>query len=108
MVVDDSPSILQVIEDQLQSEGFDVATACSAELAIEWCEKNGAPNLLLTDIQMPGLDGPELYSWVRGRYKDVPVLFMTGDIQSARVSTFPLLGKPFNRDQLLAMVKNLA
>lgn len=108
LAVDDNTWVLRLIELELQPEGFEVIKAHSAEMAIAWCEENGAPDLLLTDIQLPGLDGRTLYLWLNTRFPRVQVIFITANTDSAGILDAPILEKPYFRHQLLSTVKFLA
>lgn len=105
LVVDDNDLILQLVSRLLRREGFDVATASDGYAALDWCEMNGQPDFLLTDVCMPGLDGPTLYRKLSHRFPDLPVLFMSATPEVAQEDeTAPLLEKPFRSEQLTAMI----
>ncbi|MDZ7684743.1 MAG: response regulator [Gammaproteobacteria bacterium] len=105
LVVDDSESILKLVDEQLRMEGFDVATASNANDAVSWCDSNGAPDLLLSDVSMPEVDGPTLHRLLDSRFPGIPVLFMSGgSVNSLAEFPWPLLDKPFTHDQLRTMI----
>lgn len=105
LVVDDSESILKLINEQLRLEGFEVATATSADDAISWCDANGPPDLLLSDICMPEVDGPTLHQLLDRKYPGIPALFMSGGYdKNLSDVAWPLLQKPFTREQLKSMI----
>ena len=103
LVVDDSDLILQLLDLQLSREGFIVAIASNGQAAVEWCEQHGQPDLLLTDVCMPGIDGPALYKTLETRFPGIPVLFMSGN--AAFSSTMPFVRKPFRFDELASMIR---
>lgn len=105
LVVDDSELILQLVDRQLRAEGFDVVTVSNACDAISWCDANGSPDLLLSDVCMPEIDGPALYQLLNSKFPGIPALFMSGgfDEEFADV-VWPVLDKPFTRDQLRSMI----
>ncbi len=76
LVVDDEPNYLIVFSELLQDEGFDVCAAKSGEEGISKI-KQIAPDLIITDMQMPGMDGLELLNEVKGINKDLPVIIIT-------------------------------
>lgn len=105
LVVDDSKSILTLVDRQLRTEGFDVVTVSSANEAISWCDENGSPDLLLSDICMPEVDGPTLHQLLDSKFPGMPALFMSGGYGEELADVaWPLLEKPFTRDQLRSMI----
>lgn len=105
LVVDDNQQLLRFVAQLLRGEGFEVAIASDGHIAVEWCEENGRPDLLLTDVCMPEIDGPTLYQRLSSRFPGIPVLFMSataGDDETQVIA--PLLIKPFRRDQLTSMI----
>jgi DNA-binding NtrC family response regulator len=106
LVVDDYQPLLTLIARQLDGMSFKVATASHAEAALRWCEDNGPPDLLLTDVCMPDVDGPQLYLLLSDRFPSLPVIFMSA---TARYlpgqKPTPLLEKPFSWDRLQSMVE---
>ncbi|MCK5412733.1 MAG: sigma-54-dependent Fis family transcriptional regulator [Gemmatimonadetes bacterium] len=76
LLVDDDPAILQSLGDALSDFGVEVETAASAEEALGNLSR-AAPDLVVSDIRMPGMDGIELLQLVRERVPDVDVVLMT-------------------------------
>jgi DNA-binding response OmpR family regulator len=113
LVVDDEEFLLEYVRILLLRSGFKVLTAQTGENA--WHQILDGQieiHLVLTDIVMPGsFDGFELADRVRRRSLDLPVVFMTGallddDVSAdALVSKRLLLRKPFDPEQLLAIVR---
>ena len=90
LIVDDNPSNLKLLRVLLVSEGYRVETAPSAEIALEWL-KDSIPSLILTDLQMPGMDGLELIRRIKANpsMASVPVVAVTayamfGDEEKAK------------------------
>lgn len=105
LVVDDNEQILHLVDLLLVRLGMDVIKASSGAAAIRWFELNDRPDLLLTDVCMPGMDGPELYRELSDRSPGLPVLYMSGSAEDELpTGTRPLLCKPFNLHQLTLMV----
>lgn len=105
LVVDDSEIMLTLVDRQLRTEGFDVAAVSNADDAISWCEANGSPDLLLSDVNMPEIDGPTLYQLLDSKFPGIPALFMSGGYgEEVADIGWPLLKKPFTRDQLRALI----
>ncbi len=109
LIVDDEPGVLEVLADLLAAEGLEVETAPDGQTALRKLLER-AYDLVLSDLRMPGLDGPGLY---RAATRHNPRLarcfvFMTGDVLTAETRTFledtrvPSLSKPFEVEELRA------
>jgi DNA-binding NtrC family response regulator len=110
LVVDDEKNILKVVSTTLERERYGVATARSAEEAIEKFGQNGY-DLVITDLKLPDRTGMELLEYVKARKPDVPVVMITafGTIENAveamKKGAFNYLTKPVNPDELLTVVR---
>jgi two-component system, NtrC family, nitrogen regulation response regulator GlnG len=109
-IVDDDRSIRWVIEKALSREGIAYDSFSSAQDALDALTA-GAPEVLVSDIRMPGLSGLELLQAVKQRHPAVPVIVMTAysDLDSA-VSAFQggayeYLPKPFDVDQAVDLIR---
>lgn len=78
LVVDDDPIMLQVIERILMKENYGLLKATSGAAALEVLKGRPALDLLITDVAMPEMNGPELADQVRQLFPGLPVLFQTG------------------------------
>jgi CheY-like chemotaxis protein len=80
LLVDDDPLMLAVMKGILQRENFELLLASSGREAVALLEERGdAPiDLLVVDVEMPGMKGPALVEHLHARYPDLPVLFQTG------------------------------
>ncbi len=76
LVVDDEKNIRNSLEGVLNDEGFDVAFAESSEEALTKI-KQSAPDIILLDIWLPGMDGIEVLRKVKERWKELPVILCT-------------------------------
>lgn len=112
LVVDDTPANLEVITETLSSVGYTVATAIDGERALNRL-KTYVPDLILLDVQMPGIDGFETCKQIKENPNtaNIPVIFITAlsDIGSM-VRGFSLgavdyISKPFQELELLTRVK---
>jgi len=112
LVVDDTPANLEVVTEILSSIGYTVAAALSGERALNRL-KTYIPDLILLDVQMPGIDGFETCHHIKNNpdTKDIPIIFITAlsDIGSV-VRGFSLgavdyISKPFQELELLTRVK---
>jgi two-component system cell cycle sensor histidine kinase/response regulator CckA len=78
LVVDDEPGVVEFADRALQGAGYKTTTATSGQAAVQICEEQGCPDLLLTDLRMPQMAGDELASRLRQRDPDLKVLYLTG------------------------------
>ena len=108
-VADDDSAIRVVLEESLSSSGFDVRTFSSGEDVVLQL-KNEAPDLILTDVQMPGMLGYDLLKHINDNYEDLPVIIMTAftDMQAAIDSygggAFEYITKPFDLDEAIQII----
>lgn len=100
LVVEDRDFLLLMLERTLKQLGMHVRSAANADEAIENVDKHGLPDLLVSDISMPGaLDGPALAKLLRERDTDLPVLLISGYAETVD-SSYGFLRKPFSVAQL--------
>ena len=114
MTVDDSASVRQMVCYTLKSAGYEVVEAVDGHDALS--KLNGPPvHMIITDLNMPNLDGIGLIRQVRagGSHKFVPVIMLTTESQDAKKMEGKQAGatgwiiKPFKPEQLLAVVKKV-
>ena len=109
-IVDDDRSIRWVIEKALSREGIAFSSFSTAQEALE-ALSGGAPEVLVSDIRMPGLSGLELLQAVKQRHPAVPVIVMTAysDLDSAVAAfqggAYEYLPKPFDVDQAVELIR---
>jgi len=109
-IVDDDRSIRWVIEKALSREGIAFNSFSSAQDALE-ALSGGSPEVLVSDIRMPGLSGLELLNAVKQRHPEVPVIVMTAysDLDSAVAAfqggAYEYLPKPFDVDQAVDLIR---
>ena len=107
LVVDDDPVVLQVIQKTLESCGCKVITAADGEEALVKIRGfDGLIDVLLSDFQMPRLNGLELIGRVRTERPGTATLLMSGS-PAPFCPTQPLLRKPFGPAQLTEAVRRL-
>ena len=112
LVVDDTPASLKLLVDMLTGDGYQVSPAESGELALASAAAC-PPELILLDMQMPHMDGFDVFRRLRAREesRDIPIMFISAGGESAeRVEGFRLgavdsISKPFQREELLARVQ---
>jgi len=113
LVVDDELGILDVLRILLKGEGFDVATAQGGKAGLE-ALKTSAPDIVLTDIKMPGVTGTDILAAVREQDPETPVILMTAQaslqsaIQAVNQGAFYYIQKPFSNDDLVAICRRAA
>lgn len=114
LVVDDEPNLLRAVAVTLRAEGYEVVTARSgAEALVRVAES--LPDLVVSDIRMPGMDGFQLARQLRSNPRTdlIPIVFLTArDETSDRVAGFrsgvdAYLVKPFEPDELVAVISNI-
>ena len=114
LVVEDDHNILRQIEFNLQSHGYAVSTATTGVEALRLMMRE-CPDLLITDVMMPEMDGYELVASVRAdpHLAEVPVIMLTARteetdmVQGYTSGTDLYLTKPFNPTELLAFVQRI-
>ncbi len=108
LVVEDEDKLRRVVELQLQSAGFEVDQAASAEDALKLSDH---ADLVLTDLRLPGMDGLELLAVLRRQNSRTPVVVMTafgtveGAVEAMKAGAFDFLMKPFSLDHLMAVIQ---
>jgi len=78
LVVEDEPAVRRAVQRNLERLGYRVLAASDGEAALRLVEPLAGIDLLLSDVVMPGMDGPSLACRLRERWQDLPVLFVTG------------------------------
>jgi len=110
LLVDDDESLLRVTEKQLTDAGYEVTTAASGAAALDSFDA-GAFDLVLTDVQMPGMDGLELLAEVKRRDPEAAVVVITAygtvdtAVEAMKTGAVDFLEKPFRREVLLLAVE---
>jgi putative nucleotidyltransferase with HDIG domain len=111
LVVDDEEAIREVVSSMLNQAGYHTRPAASGMEALELLDCGEDFDLILTDMMMPEMDGIALLERIKERFPDVPVVMVTAvhDISVAlaaiRNGAYDYLLKPFEREQLLLMVR---
>jgi two-component system cell cycle sensor histidine kinase/response regulator CckA len=113
LLVEDKEMVRILIERILTSGGYGVrGTSDASEARAAWDSMNGAVDVLVTDLAMPGLSGRDLAERLRGQRPDLPVLFISGrpPEPSDTLAQGPapaFLGKPFTAELLLEALRDL-
>jgi two-component system, OmpR family, KDP operon response regulator KdpE len=109
LIVDDEPQIARALRVALSSRGYDVRTAGNGETALDLIASD-APDVILLDLGLPGIDGVEVVRRLRG-WSRVPVIVVSvREAQSDKVAALDAgaddyLTKPFGMDELLARIR---
>ncbi len=110
LVIDDEPAVLKITGRILEADGFRVRLASDGESALASVAREGRPDLVLTDLIMPGMGGAEVARRLGAEWPDLPILFVSGySTEDFRRewgvdSKLFLLQKPFTAEQLIQKV----
>jgi len=114
LLVDDEPGLREAVQAYLEDSGFKVQVASNAREAWDFLQKN-SPDLVISDVMMPQVNGYQFLQELRedARFKALPVVFLTARgmksdrIQGYQAGCDAYLPKPFDPDELVAIVENL-
>jgi PAS domain S-box-containing protein len=111
IVADDDEPVRRLVQRSLEASGYTVHAAANAEEALQAAERwAGQIDVLVTDVAMPGLPGPELAALVRATQPDIGVVFISGNAEDSTIrdggphGTFDFLPKPFSIEELRVAV----
>jgi CheY-like chemotaxis protein len=104
LIVDDERHIVEVLAHLLQDEGFTVRRAYDGLSALQEAEIS-PPDLVLSDVAMPGLTGVELARRLRER--GIAVVLLSAAVADPKLPGVPFVAKPFDLDQVLAIVTRI-
>jgi two-component system KDP operon response regulator KdpE len=109
LVVDDEPQITRVLRTSLTAQGYDIRVANDGETALE-IAKDFAPDLVITDLAMPNMNGIELCRQLR-KVSEVPILVLSvrgedrSKIEALDSGADDYITKPFSTGELLARIR---
>ncbi|MFZ5515856.1 MAG: response regulator [Candidatus Zhuqueibacterota bacterium] len=114
MVIEDDPDISEILEYNLQQEGYDVIVCNDGEKALEQIQKN-PPTMILLDLMLPGKNGLEIARAVRkdDRTTNLPIIMITARseemdvLQGLELGADDYITKPFRPKEVIARVKAL-
>jgi two-component system, cell cycle response regulator CpdR len=98
LVVDDDPDVLEVLAAMLEDLGCDVIRAANGPDALDHLRRNEEISILITDINMPGMDGHELAHLATRIRPELKVLQLSG--REPRRGGYPMIRKPFTEEDL--------
>ena len=112
LIVDDEPDLLEITAAYLEMEGYTPLTALSGAAALE-IMKTTTPDLIISDITMPGMSGFDLFEKIRAdlSYQNTPFVFLSGHTDLQHVMTGKELGsddylmKPYEPEMLISTIK---
>ena len=115
LAVDDSPSMRQMVGVTLKSAGYEVLEACDGQEALNLAKGQAAVDLVITDVNMPNMDGITLVRELRmlPHYRGVPLLVLTTEASTEKKMQGKAAGatgwvvKPFSPDGLLATIARI-
>lgn len=111
LIIDDEPTILQTLGGLLSDEGFEVLTAGNGYEGLKLIEET-APDLVLLDIWMPGIDGIETLKKIKADQPQLQVVIITGHgnietaVRATKLGAFDLIEKPLNIDRVIVDINN--
>lgn len=114
LVVDDKQSLSELVA-QFLGQSYHVSTMDNGLAAISWLQEGNMPDLIITDLEMPEMDGFELIKRIKetGLFSDIPVIVLscrdssTDRIECLRLGADDYMVKPFNPEELLIRVNKL-
>ena len=92
LIIDDDTAIQSVFSQYLQALGHNIVTATNGKDGIALLNKQ-PPELIITDIMMPEMDGLELVNYIRNNYPKLPVIAISGGMQMATINFLPFAEK---------------
>jgi DNA-binding NtrC family response regulator len=112
MIVDDEPDMLGMLRLVIEKKcDCEVVTALSGNMALG-ALANGRPDMVITDIKMPDLDGLQLLKRIKELDESISVVVMTGygtidmAVQALKDGAYDFLEKPFDKDHIVRVVRN--
>ena len=112
LIVDDDPSILEVLDVRLAANGYKTITATTAEEGLEKLSDQGV-DLIISDMRMPGIGGMGLLSRVTNEWPGLPVMLLTAfgtipdAVSAVKDGAVDYMTKPFDGEELLAKVEEI-
>lgn len=110
LIVDDESSVLRAFSELLSGQGYDVNSAANGLEALAAVAQS-PPDLIISDICMPGMDGLEAFRRIRQEHPRLPVIFMTGQstmdsaIEATKLGAFDYQLKPLDPEEMLKAVE---
>ena len=114
LIVDDEPDVLKLAVFRLKKAGYEILTAFDGQKALSLI-RNEKPDLILLDLRLPILDGPEVCKQVKNNeeLKQIPIILFTATLDAAVAEKAKELGasdfilKPFDSEELLEKITSI-
>lgn len=115
LIIDDDPAILILFEEFLKSKGYGTAAAANGRQGLKMLEQH-KPDLIITDIMMPEMDGREMIYEVRALHPELPIIAISGGIKrtpmylltnAKKLGACRIFNKPVQLTELLKAVQEL-
>jgi two-component system response regulator AtoC len=109
LIVDDEPNVRRVLGTRLEQAGFTTTRAASGEQALDLVRAQD-PDLVITDLKMPGMDGMELLCRLQRAFPEIPVVMLTahGTVDNAvaamKRGACDFITKPFDKQRVIELV----
>jgi DNA-binding NtrC family response regulator len=113
LVVDDEANVRKVLGALLEQAGWTTTRAAAGEEALQLV-RTADPDVVLTDLRMPGVDGLELLARLRADFPEIPVVLLTAHgsvdaaVEAMKRGAHDFLTKPFDKERVLAVVESAA
>lgn len=114
LIIDDSKSILSVVS-YIFAARFTVVKKLNGREALDWMHEGNMPDIIVSDLNMPVLDGFELLKHLKssGLYEDIPIIILSSTdntiekVKCLKMGADDYIVKPFNPEELEARVNNI-
>ena len=109
LIVDDEPNVRRVLGTLLEQAGFAATRAASGDQALDLV-RSLDPDLVITDLKMPGMDGLELLRRLRASFPEIPVVMLTAHgtvanaVEAMKRGAHDFLTKPFDKQEVVDLV----
>ena len=110
LLVDDEEELVATIQERLEMRGIEAKAVTSGHEALERVRESRF-DVVVVDLKMPGLNGPEIIDRIREHQPDIPVMLITGhgsghgELEELADRGYQILLKPFQIDRLIAMIR---
>ena len=110
LLIENEHAIRSYLQRCLLSEGYDVQVAASGAEAIHMCGEPHQPvDVVVTDVHLPDIEGPQVAAQLRAHWPEVRVVFMSGGVEALEAlserGAVPVLAKPFTTSELVSAVR---
>lgn len=82
LIIDDEPTIVMILDELLSEQGYDILKAYSGEEGLRLFNSKTPPDLVITDLKMPGISGKAVIQAIRENPKEIPIIIVTGCVMN--------------------------